>query len=405
MESKLYSILFGILLFVCCALFFIDPNEVKNLIANYQESSPAVTTTDEILLYNSEKSFNGYNLYSSIKRRKALLINMQGELAHSWSGPAEENAGWYHIEPAADGNLFALTQDRDIVKLDTNSNVIWSLQGRYHHDLDVAENGNIFVLSREDRWIAFKDSKARILDDKIVEISPDGKVIEIYSLYDLVREFVPEKELEQALRYTQTKNPVRLAPDTRADILHTNSLEILKRDIPGVARKGSILVCFRTFHSIAFLNLEQKKVEWIWGPGRLDHPHHPSILDNDNILVFDNGRDRLYSQVIEVNPKLNKVVWEHGESKGKGRYFSNARGSAERLPNGNTLVTVADKGKVFEVTSGGEKTWIFANSETEEITSRRGTKERRAPIYRMRRIAKNSKLLPVAVREGVLGTS
>ena len=67
--------------------------------------------------------------------------------------------------------------------------------------------------------------------------------------------------------------------------------------------------------------------------------------------------------------------------------------------NGNTLVTVADKGKVFEVTPAGEKVWVFASSEMETIKSRRGERTRRAPIYRMTRIGYDSVLLPDYLRK------
>ena len=35
--------------------------------------------------------------------------------------------------------------------------------------------------------------------------------------------------------------------------------------------------------------------------------------------------------------------------------------SAERLPNGNTLITESDKGRAFEVTHAGEVVWEFWN--------------------------------------------
>ena len=40
-------------------------------------------------------------------------------------------------------------------------------------------------------------------------------------------------------------------------------------------------------------------------------------------------------------------------------FFSPFMGSAERLPNGNTLITESDYGRALEVTPGGETVWEF----------------------------------------------
>jgi hypothetical protein len=52
-------------------------------------------------------------------------------------------------------------------------------------------------------------------------------------------------------------------------------------------------------------------VIWTWGPGELDRPHHATLLENNNILIFDNGSRRGYSRVLELNPVTGKVVWKY----------------------------------------------------------------------------------------------
>ena len=63
-----------------------------------------------------------------------------------------------------------------------------------------------------------------------------------------------------------------------------------------------------------------------------------------------------------------------------GTFFTEERGGAQRLPNGNTLIFESNKGHVFEVTEGGEIAWGFLNPEVKE------GEKKRAPIYRMLRI-------------------
>ena len=40
----------------------------------------------------------------------------------------------------------------------------------------------------------------------------------------------------------------------------------------------------------------------VWGGDELDWPHMPTMLENGNIMVFDNGSHRGWSRVIEVEP-------------------------------------------------------------------------------------------------------
>jgi len=89
--------------------------------------------------------------------------------------------------------------------------------------------------------------------------------------------------------------------------------------------------------------------------------HAPTLLANGNVLIFDNGVHRLddampYSRVIEVNPATNQIVWKY-QDKPAWNFFSPRMGLAQRLPNGNTLITESSFGRFFEVTSQGEIVW------------------------------------------------
>lgn len=105
--------------------------------------------------------------------------------------------------------------------------------------------------------------------------------------------------------------------------------------------------------------------------GMLHHAHMiPRGLPGEgNILVFNNGGN--YSIVTEFNPVSLDVVWEYSglelgycESHSLAHYFfSPAISSAQRLPNGNTLITEGDGGRIFEVTPDRETVWEFINPE------------------------------------------
>jgi hypothetical protein len=105
-----------------------------------------------------------------------------------------------------------------------------------------------------------------------------------------------------------------------------------------------------------------------------------------NILLFDNGglagfgslypglpafwpnTYRNYSRVIEFDPRTLEIVWEY-ENKTPPtppdttprKFFSWFISGAQRLPNGNTLITEGSTGRVFELTRHGEMVWEYIN--------------------------------------------
>src|SRR5262249_35874044 len=67
-----------------------------------------------------------------------------------------------------------------------------------------------------------------------------------------------------------------------------------------------------------------------------------------------------YSRVIEINPATNEIAWKY-QDKPTWNFFSPRMGYAQRLPNGNTLITESSFGRFFEVTKEGEIVWEYVN--------------------------------------------
>ena len=105
-------------------------------------------------------------------------------------------------------------------------------------------------------------------------------------------------------------------------------------------------------------------IKWRWGHDEISFPHNPSMLDNGNILVLDNGQYHIHywppdhSRVIEVNPRTNEIEWEYKEENPVDLYTTYI-GGCERLPNGNTLICEGAMGRFFEVTASGEMVWEY----------------------------------------------
>lgn len=129
-----------------------------------------------------------------------------------------------------------------------------------------------------------------------------------------------------------------------------------------------------------------------YGPTEAEHTlgqiigqHHAHLIPKGlpgagNVLVFDNGglagfgslmpglppywpnTWRNYSRVLEFNPRTLEVEWEYQlpEPKpGERKFFSWFISSAQRLLNGNTLITEGQTGRLLEVTRAGDIVWEY----------------------------------------------
>jgi hypothetical protein len=120
----------------------------------------------------------------------------------------------------------------------------------------------------------------------------------------------------------------------------------------------NVLVTSRNQDRIFIVSRSRRLLLWQWGKDELSRPHDGTWLGNGNILVFDNGVDRQSSRVVEVDPFLRKIVWQYPGAHGEP-FYSAARGQAQRLANGNTLIVVSQAGMAFEVTASGEIVWRY----------------------------------------------
>jgi len=87
------------------------------------------------------------------------------------------------------------------------------------------------------------------------------------------------------------------------------------------------------------------------GPNQLNVPVFAIQLPNRNILIVDQGNNR----VIEVGRFSKRVVWSYGPTSGPGAL--NNPNSAELLPNGHILIADENNNRVIEITRDGEIVW------------------------------------------------
>ena len=114
--------------------------------------------------------------------------------------------------------------------------------------------------------------------------------------------------------------------------------------------------------AVAVLDLASEELVWA-ARGPWIAQHDPSLLEDGNILLFDNlgnHQSGNASRVLEIDPRTLGVAWRYTGTP-DSPFASIIRSSAQRLPNGNTLITESDGGRLFEVTRDGRKVWEYLN--------------------------------------------
>lgn len=320
-----------------------------------------------VLTYDKQLAYGGYNFYVSTDGPKAHLMDMDGNELHTWSHPFQK--GWPTLSPEdniidsyrhpeywrrahlfANGDVLAILEGTALIKVNNDSSLLWAYQGGFHHDLEVTDDGRILVLTRR-RRPHHPDvvNRSPIIEDFITILSDKGELIEQVSLID-------------AIVHSRYRAFIGKVPPME-DILHTNTLEVLKGRLEPKSdafRTGNVLVSFRNIDLIAVVDLEKQQVVWAL-TGMWKGQHQPTVLGNGNMLLFDNhGSASGRSQVMEFNPFTQEVAWAF-EGNESNEFHSYHSGSNQRLANGNTLITHSTAGRVFEVTSENQIAWEWAN--------------------------------------------
>ena len=111
------------------------------------------------------------------------------------------------------------------------------------------------------------------------------------------------------------------------------------------------------------------------------YPHviAPGLADENKIILFNNGNGRnpQFSEVFIINPATDSPgVYSYISDTAYGPaapdyiyensvtptdFFSHILSSAQRLPNGNTLICEGINGRLFEITSSKAVVWEYIN--------------------------------------------
>lgn len=364
---------------------------------------------------------------------KARLIDMAGNLTHEWpiaGFPPKMLPGGALIGGVGAVSMYDVIEMRQVGWFNA---VQWSfsnwvdigdgqMAARQHHDFqregnpvgyyapgqDFVPQGKTLVLAHEIRTVP-EIREQPLLDDVIYEVDWEGTLTgSPWYAADHIDEFGFDQEALDDIRTHET--------DAEAlEWLHGNSISWLGHNHwfdEGWVEfdPDNIIYSSRDASLVVIISADTGEVVWRVGPdfagrpeeklGQFAGQHHAHMIPKGlpgagNILVFDNGGDsgyggesstgfpnrysRAYSRVLEFDPVSFDIVWEYGSASGEQNYYSQLISSAQRLPNGNTLITVGSKRHLMEVTPSKEIVW--------EYTFMPNSTQSRDSVYRAYRVA------------------
>jgi hypothetical protein len=391
--------------------------------------APSVYPTGTTI-YHPDRTWNGYTVFITPESEGVILIDMNGRVVKQWTGlsgaaggPARILPGGYVI--AGTGGGAPHQESMALVQLDWNGKEIWRFDrgeqvqtqdgktmwsARQHHDWQrpdfaagyyapgsqpAVSNGATLVLAHHNVTKP-EVSERRLEDDRLLEVSWDGKVLWEWHASDHVDELGFSDEARAVIRTGIGFNRAR----DSYDWLHVNAASYVGPNRwydQGDARfaPDNVLISSRESNIIAIVG-RNGRIVWRMGPdyresealrqlGQIIGQHNPHIVPKGlsgagNLLVFDNGGAAGYgsanpaspdgrnsvrrgnSRVVEVNPVTFEKVWEYSVAGAESyRFFSHYVSGAQRLANGNTMITEGADGRIFEVTPNGEIVWEYVS--------------------------------------------
>ena len=310
-----------------------------------------------------------------------------------------------------DGKIVWKFDQYDYIE-DPGSDGTW--MARQHHDYQrqgnpvgyfvpgmdpLTDKGNTLILGHKNLTNP-KISEKPLIDDVIYEVTWEGDIVWEWVCSD----HFDEMNFSEQTKNTMCRNPTMVVgKGIMGDWMHMNSMSVLGPNRwydQGDQRfhPENIIWDGRQTNIIAIIDKAGGNIVWQIGPDYDSSPelralgwiigqHHAHMIPRGlpgegNILVFDNGgfsgygapnpgaptghnnalRD--HSRVIEFDPVTLDIVWQYSyveagyiPKMNNYNFYSPLISSAQRLPNGNTLITEGSDGRFFEVTQDHTIVW------------------------------------------------
>ena len=286
----------------------------------------------------------------------SLILDSQGNPVWYWFDIAEQ----MNFKAQPDGKMTVNLRDGRVFAWDSTFALVREYQAPPGypyidpHEFISLPNGHYWIIVNNEQIMDLSQQivgghpEARVQFNTVMEVDANDNPIFIWRSWDY-------------FDVTDTYDENDLTGDY-IDLIHMNTIDF--------DNDGHILVCSRHLNEVTKINRHTGEIIWRLGGknddftwvndnDRIAHQHTCFSLPNGNYTIFDNGNGRIpeYSRAIEIALDTiawtATIVWEHRD----GDRFCWSESSAQRLPNGNTLIDWKedDDPAITEVRPDGSK--------------------------------------------------
>jgi hypothetical protein len=341
-------------------------------------------------LYKPDRCYNGYTL--TFSGLDVALIDMNGRSVNAWRLDTETTErGTDRARLLSNGRILVsrggmTSTDGLLQEYDWEHDLVWEYvpegdvpHTHYlgpHHDVYRKKNGNTLLICREAVPASYLDGvrvptwqHEQIYGDAILEVNRAGETVWDWHAYEHL-------DLNAYRILASPDWPPGPHNSTILDWTHINTVRPLPENRWYDAgderfRPGNVIISPRQLDTVYIIDRETGRIVWSYSGdyfGGLSGQHEPYMVEKGlpgagNILIFDNGaspwKDLGHagaSYVLEVNPVTKEVVWVYDKWL---QFHATYTSSAQRLPNGNTLICESTSKRVFEVTADCETVWEY----------------------------------------------
>lgn len=289
------------------------------------------------------------------------LYNQNGESVKEWNYSylsLIDSQGYYYAQEHYESEKWG--------KFFFNGTPIWIRNDKIHHEIyESLDQKNIFTTSKEVHLY----NGRQVEFDTILKFDKNGSLVEKFSIYDSLKKF---QVWHNKLELDKPKNSI--LPENHKkenisiwggyyDYYHLNSISEIppneKEHIHPAFNPGNLLISFRHGSMLFILDKNSKDILWrgIYDQieGNIEGQHAPQMNSEGNIIVFDNGRYREKSRIIEINPvTLSTVTLYEADN-----FYTGSQGFVQPLKNGNLFITESEEGRVIEVNKNKDIIWEY----------------------------------------------
>ena len=282
----------------------------------------------------STQGWNARGITLPGRPARLVSVDQQGTVNWTYDGPDSRTSWFYDVDPLPNGNLLVVNPvpgTTVVYEFDPEAQKrVWTERFALPdiHDVDLINDDELLVAGiNYDQGTTSNDS-VFIYNRTTDERTWEWKFKNYY--------------LNNSDKGIETK-----------DWTHVNDIDRISQ--------GEYLVSVRNMDQVIVVNRSTKAIEMRLGEDddydTLDEQHNPNYLESENgtptILVADSENDRIV-EYARVGGPPGKGEWKRTWTLTGNLNWPR---DADRLPNGNTLITDTLNNRVIEVTPGGTVVW------------------------------------------------